>query len=235
MGGVLRSRWEQWSTRFAAMSRRERGLMALAALALIAFVGSTVFVEPRRAKLKMLQNSVEKKRQETRNLETQFAAYQAQLRQDPNASVKAELERWRAQLRRTGEELNQANEALVPPAEMNTLLERILVRQPGLRLVSLRTLPPASFIERPAGSGTAAPAGKDKPAETPRDFDIYRHGVEVKLNGSFPELYAYLVQLEQERKKLLWDEVRLKVIDYPKAELTLVVYTLSVDKTWLAL
>lgn len=230
----MRALWEKWCARFMAMSQRERMMIALAVIVGMAMLGSTVFVEPARAKNKLLSASVEKKNRENNSLKAQISAVQQQLGQDPNAATKAQLETLRAKLRQVSENLVRANDALVPPSEMNALLERILARQPGLQLVSLRTLKPGSFVERAAEKETVASA-VDKTLPKAKEFDIYRHGVEIRLTGSFSDLYAYLSQLEQEQKKLMWGEVRLKVLEHPKAELTLVVYTLSVDKEWLSL
>jgi MSHA biogenesis protein MshJ len=68
-----------------------------------------------------------------------------------------------------------------------------------------------------------------------RSFDLYRHGVEIRLEGSFAELQAYLVQLEALQKRLLWGQLQYRVTAYPTAEMSLMVYTLSPDRTWLAL
>ena len=43
------------------------------------------------------------------------------------------------------------------------------------------------------------------------------------------------MQLEKLQQKLLWGQLSYRVIEYPRAELTLTVYTLSPDRTWLAL
>lgn len=229
----LRAMWEKWCARFMAMSQRERLMISVAVIVGIVMLGSTTFVEPARAKAKLLRSSVDKKKTEVRNLDAQLMAVQQQLQQDPDVTIKAELEALRTKLRQAGEDLAKANDTLVPPSEMNGMLERILARQTGLQLVSLRTLPPGSFVERKPEA--TKPAGEVKSAENEQEFDIYRHGVEVKLTGTYAHLYTYLSQLEQEQKKLLWGEVRLKVLEHPKAEMTLVVYTLSVDKAWLSL
>jgi len=68
-----------------------------------------------------------------------------------------------------------------------------------------------------------------------RSFDLYRHGVEIRLEGSYGQLQAYLAQLEKMPQHLLWGQLSYRVIDYPKAEMTLTVYTLSPDRSWLAL
>lgn len=111
---------------------------------------------------------------------------------------------------------------------MNGLLESLLSRHAGLRLVSLKTLAPQSVLPV-----VAVKEGEAKPAE--RSFDLFRHGVEIRLEGNYGQLQAYLTQLEKLQQKLLWGALSYRVIDYPRAEMSLVVYTLSPDKTWLAL
>lgn len=221
--------WTRWCERFAARSRRERAMIGAAIVLGAAFVGSTLFVEPQLAKVKLLSSNVAQQKAEQARLSGQWSALQTRLKEDPDAAAKAEKEMLKAKLRAAAEELAKANGAMVPPAGMNALLERILSRQPGLRLVSLRTLPLSSFME-------SKPADAKTPAESAnKDFDIYRHGVEIKLAGSYSDLYGYLAQLEADKQKLLWGEVQFKVLEHPKAEMTLVVYTLSVDKEWLSL
>jgi len=59
--------------------------------------------------------------------------------------------------------------------------------------------------------------------------------VEIRLEGSYGQLLAYLTQLEKLPQRLLWGQLSYRVIDYPRSEMTLTVYTLSPDKTWLTL
>lgn len=59
--------------------------------------------------------------------------------------------------------------------------------------------------------------------------------MEVRLEGSYSDLYAYLNQLEREEKKLLWGRLHFEVQQHPKATLTLLLYTLSSEKAWLAI
>ena len=62
-----------------------------------------------------------------------------------------------------------------------------------------------------------------------------RSGVEMRLEGGYLELLGYLEQLEKAERKLLWGAVQLTVVAHPKARMTLTVYTLGSDKTWLAI
>jgi len=112
---------------------------------------------------------------------------------------------------------------------MNGLLERLLARNAGLRLLSLKTQAPQSVLHEK----DPARDSDGKPVE--RSFDLYRHGVEIRLEGNYSQLQTYLAELEKLPQRLLWGPLSYRVIDYPRAEMTLTVYTLSPDKTWLTL
>lgn len=62
---------------------------------------------------------------------------------------------------------------------------------------------------------------------------LYRHGVELELEGSYGELLAYLRAIEALPQRVLWGGVALKVVQHPTAVMTLRVYTLSRERHWL--
>jgi MSHA biogenesis protein MshJ len=59
--------------------------------------------------------------------------------------------------------------------------------------------------------------------------------VEIRVEGSYPELLAYLQALEALPHKLLWGSLQLHVEQHPRAVLTLRVYTLSPQAGWVEL
>ena len=63
--------------------------------------------------------------------------------------------------------------------------------------------------------------------------NVFKHGVEVKLSGSYADLYDYLVRLEGLPSRMFWSRVSLNAEDYPRLTLTVTIYTLSLDKAWL--
>lgn len=79
----------------------------------------------------------------------------------------------------------------------------------------------------PAG-GAAAPAVK------PREL-LYRHGVEIVLEGSYLDMISYMQGLEALPVQLFWGGARLDAEHYPQARLTLTLYTLSLDEKWMKL
>ncbi|MBP9655578.1 MAG: type II secretion system protein M [Rhodocyclaceae bacterium] len=224
----LRQSWSRLNARYAALSRRERTLVALAVVFGPLLIGYSLFVDPQSTRLKAMETSLATEGATVARLQAEAANLQQQLSIDPDAGRKADLAALHGERDRLDQQLRQFSSVLVRPEEMNGLLERLLARHAGLRLVSLKTLAPQSVL--PVGE---VKAGDAKPVE--RSFDLYRHGVEIRLEGSFGQLQAYLAQLEKLQQKLLWGKLEYRVIDYPKAELTLTVYTLSPDRTWLAL
>lgn len=225
----LRQHWNRLNERYAALSQRERLMVALALVLGPLLIGHSLLVDPARARAKGLENGIATQSASAAQLQAEVVNLQQQLKVDPDAGRKAELLALNTERDRLDEQLRQFGTVLVRPEEMNGLLERLLARNAGLRLVSLKTLAPQSVLQH----GDAAKESDGKPVE--RSFDLYRHGVEIRLEGSYGQLQAYLAQLEKLQQRLLWGQLSYRVIDYPKAELTLTVYTLSPDKTWLAL
>ncbi len=99
----------------------------------------------------------------------------------------------------------------------------------------------ANAISRNSGSpaSAAASAAASAPAHPATDGkaegSLYRHGVELVLVGSYPDLLAYLRAVESQPKRVLWGGMALKVEQYPYSAMTLRLYTVSRDRHWLEL
>jgi MSHA biogenesis protein MshJ len=84
----------------------------------------------------------------------------------------------------------------------------------------------------PAPAATAAPAALPPGDGAP----LYRHGVEITVEGNYGDLMGYLSALESlPGPRLLWGGIKLKVEKHPTVQLSLTVYTLSLDRAWLEL
>jgi MSHA biogenesis protein MshJ len=62
---------------------------------------------------------------------------------------------------------------------------------------------------------------------------IYKHGVKITVRGNYADLLQYLTALEKLPSQMFWGVAKLDVVQHPTAELSLTLYTLSLDKTWL--
>lgn len=226
MSALSRS-WQQMGSRYAALSRRERALVAVALLLGPLLIANSLLLDPLAARQKSLQSSVAAQRTMLAEMQGQVTLLQQQLQVDPDAPGRSELKTLQAERVYLDDQIRQIGGSFVRPDEMNGLLESLLSRQPGLRLVSLKTLVPQSL--RPQVDGDAAVEAKAP------GFDLFRHGVEIRIEGSYDDLQAYLAHLEKLNAKVLWGGLKYQVLAYPKAEMTLTLYTLSTDSAWLSL
>lgn len=222
---TLKARWLEWSTRFAALQKREKLMVVGATLFAILFGGYTLWVEPALLKRTQLKKTIAQQQGEQAQLAAQLAALIKQTG-DPDAANRAELERLQQQMVETERDIKGFDRLLVPPQQVPALLQALLARHRNLSLVSLTTLPPRPLIEK------EKTANADEKPAIPTDNNIYRHGIEIKLAGGYLDLLAYVAELEGNAQKLLWGGMSLSS-NYPVSELTLTVYTLSLESAWL--
>jgi MSHA biogenesis protein MshJ len=64
---------------------------------------------------------------------------------------------------------------------------------------------------------------------------LYRHGVQVTVRGNYLDMIDYMATLESLPTQLFWGQADFAVEDYPRAHVTLTLYTLSLDPKWLKL
>ena len=238
----MKKRWQAWSVRFAALSMRERAMIAVAAIYGIGFLSYTYAIEPALLKARTAQVTIEGAQSETAQMKGQLALLLAQNR-DPDAANRQRLNSLREQLAAASQSLAGFEAGMVPPQKMQGFLEGLLSRNRNIELLSLKTLPVTSaeaLGAKKADPGAAtkppaeAPAGAaPAPAPAANGEGIYLHGVEIELAGSYNDLLNYLTELERMPQRVMWNRVELKVEQYPRNILTLRIYTLSLDRKWL--
>jgi MSHA biogenesis protein MshJ len=58
--------------------------------------------------------------------------------------------------------------------------------------------------------------------------------VEITVAGSYADLTLYLDALEKLSWQMYWGKAEMRVEEYPRVTLTITLYTLSMEKTWLS-
>lgn len=238
----MKRQWQRIALKIDAFNLRERVMIfAAVALVLIALVNS-VLLEPQSAKQKQLSQRIKQE-------QAQIAGIQAQIQQkarsqaiDPDAATRTRLQALKQQSAQIQGAIRDVQKGLVSPDKMNRLLESILKQNGKLRLMSMKTLPGTGLNEsvqtesKAAGEKTPAASpspAKDKPESRPAAAYVYKHGVEVMVQGGYLDMMNYMAALEAMPWQLFWRKMKLSVDEYPKATLTLTLFTLSLDKAWL--
>jgi MSHA biogenesis protein MshJ len=229
---AVKQQWVKINERYLALTRRERLIVSAALIFAPLMLGDALVLDPLRARVKQAQGGLTQQSSALAEMQAQVISMQQQVQNDPDAGAKAELAALVVERQKLDEALRQLGTTLVRPEEMNALLKGMLMSNAGLRLISLKTIAPRSILgQKVVNQAVGEPGAK----VIERKFDLYKHEVEVRVEGSFSELQAYLVQLEQVNRGLLWSGVQYKVLEHPRAEMSVIVYTLSSDRAWLVL
>ena len=138
--------------------------------------------------------------------------------------LKQEINKAQLMLKDTETQLNFVLNKLVPPTKITELLRNLLLKTNGLKLISLNNEPVKKII-----------LNKDDANSTEPESLLYEHATIIKLTGNYQQLYQYLLSLEQSDWGLFWDKMHYTVTDYPQAEISLRVHTISTNKYWIGL
>lgn len=216
------------TTYLDARTMRERVMVLLAAGASIAFIGYALLVLP-------IDRAAGRNRAEADNLRQQIAAEAAVLaktmavfEENSNEGKRRRIAQLEDELRHSDRALQQLSSDLVGPREMVRLIRDIVASTPGIKVRTMSNRAPQPIRpddETPQASGTSKTS--DEPA------GLYKHGLEITVEGSYWPLVRFLHTVETMPWRVLWEDVELKTLSYPKAQMSLVIYTLSTDSVWM--
>lgn len=205
--------WRRVAERVDELALRERTLLFLVILGVLYFLAQSLLFGPLQAQQAERLRQLQSARNDALALNLKTQAILNNTGATPAA--KTELVALKARLAAVNASLKSMTQGLVTPREMLALVHQVLDRNVGVRLVSLENLPAAPAVPGQTGAG------------------LYRHGLRIVVEGRYPDLVRYLTQLEGLHWKVFWDQADLKVLRYPTSRLTLVLYTLSLNKAWI--
>jgi len=210
------------------LSLRERLFLFGAGLALVTGLWEATLAAPLSARERLATDKV--------------AALQGRLQQLDGAvnaaanglseGVPGQLDRLRALRERVAagdEEMRVFTTDLVDPSEMRLVLEELLRRQDGLRLVSATNLAarPVVVDEAAADAATTTPA---TPSAAPK---LYRHTLVLTLEGSYLDCLTYLEAVERLPWHIYWARLDLSANEYPQNHIVIELRTLSLAEEWI--
>ncbi len=135
---------------------------------------------------------------------------------DPNADNQNKLNKLKAQYGHLQDQVMQGNKKFVPPSLMAKALNDMLKQNQELTLIKLSTLPVTTLL-----------------AEKQQNFPIYKHGLVMTFTGKYTDTLNYLKTLENLPWAIIWESFDYQVKEFPMAEITVHIVTLSFEKDWL--
>ncbi|MHB1140551.1 MAG: hypothetical protein ACYC1T_02170 [Sulfuricaulis sp.] len=217
----LKKQFQDLANRIDAMALRERALIFISLLVVLYFLAVNVLFGPLNAEKDRLQQQVNQKRQETQALEMQVQALVGS-GEHPDAAGRKKLEALQETLKTMDAELARATSGLVTPREMARLVEQMLLKNRGLQVLKVESIPATpllNVVQSAAGSGPM----------------VYRHGMNIEIKGGYLDILRYLKSLEALPWKVFWGKVTLKTEKHPDSHVSLLIYTLSTHEAWIGL
>ena len=203
-----------------AHSVQERALLQVTVLVVIVALWNTVLMNRIHAMRTQTDTDLVTMRTQVEVLKLESTQLAEKLGIDPDEQIRI---RERGLERRLGELEGKVQDrwsAFIPPSEMAQVLREILPSQGDLQLVELRSLD-AEALAQAEGDGDTSVAS------------VFRHGVEIRLRGGYLSTLRYLEAVEALPWRFFWDSLEYEVTEYPLADITFIVHTLSTEESWI--
>lgn len=208
--------WNRLAERLDSMSLRERVLIFAAGTALLVLIAKAALIDPELAKQRTFSRAIGEQRLAITTAQQQIRKLVSEHRGDPNEALRGRIATLKIEVAGLEREIAGEERRFTGPDTMRETLAAMLTGHAGLRLLDLKTI---------AAVPVATATGP-----TPRK--VYRHGVELTLEGAYLDIHAYLLGLESLKSQLHWGRAELSAA-YPVAKLKLTVFTMSVDPAWM--
>jgi MSHA biogenesis protein MshJ len=250
----LKQMWIKFSSRIDALGMRERVMIFLMAVVVLIAIFDTTILSGEFAQETELSQQIARDQSEISGMQAEIRIKTDNYNLHPDAPKLAELKVLQQKSEQMRGQLQDMQKGLVSPDRMSTLLADLLKQNGKLRLVSLRTIPVSGLTDpEPGTKAEAEKTAEEKAGQKAVDDAsktgqkladvkdavpmigpvVYKHGVELVIEGDYADIVNYMSALEAMPWQLFWGKARLTADDTPKRTLTLTLYTLSLDKKWL--
>jgi MSHA biogenesis protein MshJ len=216
----MKNEWKKFSSRIDALSLRERLAVFAGSAAILIFTLYSTVLGPQADRQKLIAAEMQGHRARVDQIRLEAQTHTL----DPDAALKERLAAANRQIAERQQEINSMQRSVVPPDRMADMLENMLRKNGRLQLLALKTVAADQALGKQAGD--AEPMARE---------GIFKHGVEMTVQGSYLDMLSYMQELESMPWKLYWGKASLDAGDYPDVRLTLMLYTLSTDRKWLKL
>jgi hypothetical protein len=127
---------------------------------------------------------------------------------------------------------------LVSPDAMASILQRLFYQVKGLKLVSMKNMPPVSLSKQVKKARNKRRKKKKIDSRHPElkrllEVKLMAHDIQMVFEGSYFSTLEYLKRIDGLNLPLLWQNIHYESLKYPRAKVTLVMRSLSQEKDWL--
>lgn len=208
---------EPVNDRLWALSERERVLLFLALVGVVAAFWWFEWAEPRLQRWSQLDVQIEQTQEQVRLAEARLLQLAQNTVVDPNLSLQQEIDA----MIRANAELPRPDLSRMPDFvmldRMTALITDLVRQRPGVQLVALER--PAPELVFTSTSGTSQ-----------QNLRVFRQKLRLIFQGDFAGTVMLLREIEQLPWRLSWDGIEYRVINHPNAQVTIDIHVLSLGE-----
>lgn len=216
---------------FDRLAKRERLLIVAACICAVLGAAQMLVIDPALNKIKGLNARCEEYRAQLQSFKGTRVDLERQLQRDVNAEIKSALMDAKRELAELDNRIKGFHQTLIPAQSMAKVMAGLLERQSGVQLISLRNIAPEPLTL--SGSENKRASDPARKAQEPGKPLLYKHGMELVVEGGYFELLKYLEHIEHQPWRVIWADTAL-TSEYPTSRIRLKLYTLSMDPAWLS-
>lgn len=219
-----KSKIRQSVKQFDVLEERERLLISVTVLGLLVISWFTFGVEPVLNKIEKTDKDIVSLHSEVNENLKRIKIIVNELANHPDNKLENDVARLEKSLVGMDAEIRELSSNYVPASKMTVLLRKLFSDSEGLVLKSLKNLPSESVSQN---------ANQETLGADSFILGLYRHGMEMELEGDFYQIRTFLLKAKELQWNLHWQEIDYEVVEYPYANVKLRVFTFSTDKAWI--
>lgn len=209
--------------KYNARSLRERALIAVAIFAVLYFFWYNIFYSYLFAPDEEVSKNLQNIKSQISQIEGQIDTISAVVGRNPTAALIEQSKNLKIDNEMLNQKIRDYVKKMIQPTDMDEILNNIIQKAAGMTVLGVENLESKPLFERKDVDINGKGAG----------FQVFNHGIKFQLEGTYFETLGFLKGLEQEKLHVIWDSFSYEVTKYPKAKITLKLYTFSLEEGWI--
>ena len=213
--------WQLLNERFNQLQQREKLLLWASSLLLTLWLSAIYWLQP----MWQMQLSSEKQLHSLQQQQLDAQQLSADLRQQISTDMaddyRQRIDALQRQQQQLSEQIRLSASHFIGAEQMVALLQNVLQSSRGVQLKSLH-------------SARAEPVKLQGQSETDTTL-LYQHKLTLTISSSYANLYQVLQRMEQLPWLVNWAALQYQVTEYPQADMTLELITVSENEDFIRL
>jgi MSHA biogenesis protein MshJ len=207
----LVARGEALNAKFAAMTSREKWIIAIGSVFLSGYALFFLLIEPTLKQLELLQAQYRKEAKQLSLVNMQIGDIDSALKSDPNEKIKIEIATLRQSLTKVEADLATVMSDYVAPEKMSRELTSLLTGKSNVRVVGMTVLPPVRIDQ-------------NEDDTLPK---YYQHSFDLTVVGDYFALMDFVKKVSEINEQFGIQDFQYQVKDYPNAHMKLSLLIIS--------